>query len=163
MFWKKIIFCFLFVSVELSNTYQAERNIYFEAYRANANFHGPKTVTYSGFTVNGVGGAMNIHTGIFTAPRRGVYQFYFQAMPVRDNSRHVFLFLHNHRVVSVIFCHIYRYLTCSGQIMLHLNAGDSVKVDLPVGEISDGSAVRHFGQYAHAKYTVFSGRLLRVD
>ena len=39
-------------------------------------------LTYNGCKVN-KGGAVNISTGIFTAPRKGIYQFTFHANTVR--------------------------------------------------------------------------------
>lgn len=101
--------------------------------------------------LNWAGNAMNINTGIFTAPKKGVYQFRFQTLHMRDETARYFEFSRNNESVSFVGCLTYLMPICSGQVTVHLNIGDSVKVNLLSGDIRNG-----------IQNTVFSGRLIRA-
>lgn len=47
----------------------------FDAYRISGGVNPKSVITYQHFTVNTFGTAMDLSTGLFTAPKDGFYQF----------------------------------------------------------------------------------------
>ena len=105
-----------------------------------------------------VGRGMNIGTGVFRAPRAGTYMFHFSGIK-RDEAKYVNVYLHVNdaeRVASVYGSQHQGYFTLSLSSILHLKAGNSVKL---VVESAAGG-----GLYDDKDMTThFSGFLIEED
>ena len=93
---------------------------------------------------------MNITSGVFTAPRAGIYSFSFNYLNAENNG---FLWVHIRRNGSVIAGSVSRNGGLNGasaSVIINLTAGDKVDAYLGGGSIhSDGN-----------RYINFSGSLL---
>ena len=73
-------------------------NVAFDGYRDDS-MSSPGTVTYSGSYVNN-GLGLDVATGLFIAPRKGLYAFHFRAVTDDGSLTHVKLMKNDSRVAS---------------------------------------------------------------
>ncbi len=100
-----------------------------------------------------VGGAMNLGSGIFTAPKSGTYFFSFSGITDgSDKSLHIALYVNENRIGTGNS--FGKYDTLSLQSTLHLSAGD--KISLRIKEY--GALFDDSNHYSH-----FTGWLLYED
>ena len=102
-----------------------------------------------------VGNAMNLTTGVFTAPHNGVYHFAFTA--IKDNQynfdTHIYLRL-NGEIVGSAFATVQIFSTSALHSTLQLNKGDRIDLWLMRGGLFDDSTYHH---------TLFSGWMDEED
>ena len=73
-------------------------NVAFDGYRDDS-MSSPGTVTYSGsYTNDGLG--LDVSTGLFVAPRKGLYAFHFRAVTDDGSSTNVKLMHNDNQVAS---------------------------------------------------------------
>ncbi len=100
------------------------------------------------------GGAMDLHSGIFTAPRPGTYFFSFSAISQAALCK-VGLFL-NGKLIGTGHAHEI-YETLSLQSTLHLKEEDKVSLQI----FSDGEG--HLDDHGNQHISHFTGWLLQED
>ena len=93
-----------------------------------------------------IGNAMDLATGIFTAPRDGVYQFHFSGFG-NSNAFYIYLRLNGYNV-AYTYGHT-NYDSASLQSRLQLKKGDTVNMFLAGGTLFDNAD----------RYTSFTGWL----
>jgi C1q-related factor len=129
--------------------------VYFYAQRYSDYIGDGKPMTFD-FARTNIGGAMNTSSGIFTAPKSGIYLFSFSglkgnvAVPLYLN-----LILNDYIVGSSFAGASTDFSTISLVSTLHLRAGDNVSLKTNVNGILDDNSA---GPYTH-----FSGILLQED
>ncbi len=134
--------------------------VFFSAYRTTSCCNNRNTViTYNGLNVN-VGSGMNISTGVFTAPRKGIYQFQFNGVTNIGAATQVFLQVNEIARTSTIFfdstiiqsAGTFRHAMTTGTIV-SLNVGDRVRIFFSLGLLIDSDP---------DKSTQFYGFLLKA-
>ena len=125
-------------------------------------FHVQRNSTY---TLNGttipfeierlnIGGGMNINSGIFTAPKTGIYFFSFTALKDRPaNTLRVDLYHNSNVITRAEGTGVKGLFTAVLSSTLSLKSGDRISLHLTSGQIWD-SGVHH---------TNFNGMLLREE
>ena len=98
-----------------------------------------------------IGGAMNLATGVFTAPVNGRYFFSFTALSWATNTHYLF-FRVNGVIIGTSFAPVEMY-NMPISATLDLKIGDKVDMWLSSGTLDD-----NYGHYTH-----FSGILLEED
>ena len=111
-----------------------------------------------------VGGAMNLTSGIFTAPRDGIYSFSFSGLvffPPSSSSRvylHIYMYLNGSNIARGAadeFGTSEQYETISFQSTFNLKAGDQIWIEIDR---------MYTGVYLDDNYfTHFSGHLLEEN
>lgn len=105
-------------------------------------------------TIVNDGGAMNAETGIFTAPKAGIYQFSFLTSNGNQGSGIECFIRRNTDYVSIFTTTTSNsYESISTSLVLRLNVGDEIDVFIRAGAIMNDNYRR----------TVFSGSLLTQD
>ena len=126
--------------------------MYFYAQK-NSSYGAQGPIPFEVAVVN-IGDALDLKTGMFTAPVSGVYFFSFDAHSSSNEGR---VHLHKNGVhVGESFGNNghYRSLQLHLASILQLDAGDKIQVNLRSGEISEN---------ANSHYTHFTGMLLNDD
>ena len=100
--------------------------MYFYVQR-NGNSDTSDTPTYFELDILNIGDATNLKSGIFTAPRLGIYFFSFSGVS-RSNTINVSLYVNNNRIGSGHG--LYSSDTFTVQSALQLDAGDEVSVQM---------------------------------
>ena len=102
-----------------------------------------------------VGGGMNITSGIFTAPKSGIYFFSFNGLKDSSASNLSVDLLHNSNLVTPAFTwtKVDGSFTVSLSSTLRLKSGDQIGLRLIYGQLWDN-------QY---HYTKFNGMLLQEE
>ena len=126
-------------------------------------FHVQRNSTY---TLNGttipfqierlnVGGGMNITSGIFTAPKSGIYFFSFTGLKSNSNTTNldVELFHNSNYITRATTQNVAGLFTVTLSSTLSLNSGDQISLQLVQGQLYDS--------YAH--HTNFNGMLLQEE
>ena len=101
-----------------------------------------------------VGGAMDLSSGIFTAPRSGQYFFSFSGHSVNGNT-HAGLY-RNNVIVGDSYGRTQR-TTLSMESILNLQKGDKITIKISWGDIYD-NASSDYGPYTH-----FTGMLMEEN
>jgi len=115
--------------IGLENNY----GVYFDAYR-NEEYKSEGNLTYNGCNVN-EGDAMNITTGIFTAPRKGIYQLTFHANTVKGKDS-LILIRHNGSTLAGAFdTDNYKHNTLAQMVLVDLEVGDQVWIEILSGGV----------------------------
>jgi len=103
-----------------------------------------------------IGGGMNLNSGVFKAPKSGIYAFTFAAEAIGTSSTpsqgRAFVTL-NQNGVSVAYSHNHvdisavAHVTASVHATLKLNVGDEIKMSMPyAGSIGgDSDAIQFMG------------------
>jgi len=131
--------------------------VFFHVSRSSTYRTAQSYVRYESVVYN-YGGAMNIHTGIFTAPVQGRYHFSFNGLTLKEGSEIIVQLMVNHgflggyRIASAFSNVNDDPVTVSGTVSLF--RGDRVSVWLEKGRLYDSG----WGQYTH-----FTGILLEED
>ena len=102
-----------------------------------------------------VGNAMNAATGIFMAPRPGIYFFSFSGIDSQDGYICPQLYLNDNRIASG-YGDTVHYSTFTVQSTLQLNARD--QISLKLNSVSSGNLNDDGSHYNH-----FTGWLLQED
>ena len=125
-------------------------------------FHVQRNSTY---TLNGttipfqieqlnVGGGMNITSGIFTAPKSGIYFFSFTGLKdYPTDELRVDLYHNSIRITRADGTHVQGLLTATLSSTLSLKSGDRISLQLTTGQLYDAS-IHH---------TNFNGMLLQEE
>lgn len=122
----------------------------------------PGVITFEVARLN-IGNAMNIKTGIFTAPKSGIYFFLFSGLKeINSNGGRLEIRLQINGSFNVALAWFSGATTSTSGInfggglhsTLHLNAGDTVALVLKLGVLYDNP----WDYYSH-----FSGWLLEED
>lgn len=116
-------------------------------------------ITYNGLNVN-EGNGMNANTGVFTAPKKGIYQFQFHAITNVVTLTQVYLQVNGVTRTGTMFYDstivqtsgTFRHAMTTGTIVL-LNVGDQVRIFFNQGCLLDNSV---------DKLTQFYGSLLKL-
>lgn len=134
----------------------AAGRIHFSAQSSNHYNQSGSTIPYD--SMEGSGGGMNVSSGVFTAPRGGVYVFSFHGMRSNQESGKgdgdcVVRLVKNGSNKMTGFSHL-DWVPVVMTTNLKLKQGDNVSVILEQGELYNTKSSR---------YTVFSGFLLIED
>jgi len=135
------------------NDVKTSAGVYFSVKRKTTYIIKNTVLPYDDADVN-VGGAMNIATGVFTAPTSGRYYFSFHGL--NCDAKNVWVRLRLNGNGTSIAAAISKYDSLSTSTYLNLKIGDQVDTYLADGQICDAT---EFNQ----RYTVFSGMLLEQD
>ena len=120
--------------------------VFFSAYRTTSWCNNPNTViTYNNLNVN-EGNGMSTSTGVFTAPKKGIYQFQFNGITNIGNLTQVFLQVNGITKTGTMFydstinqtAGTYRHAMTTGTIV-SLNVGDKVRILFKEGCLLDNS------------------------
>jgi C1q-related factor len=123
-------------------------------------FHVQRSSTYSsvGTTIPfqierlNVGGGMNLASGIFTAPKSGIYFFSFTGLKQYDNVYAAVDLYHNsNHITTAAGTAVNGHLTETLSSTLSLKSGDQISLRLTYGQLHDNSD----------HYTNFNGLLLQ--
>ena len=126
-----------YASLELDESLRARRPSYFGAHRKSQFKDNGRNVTYEESSAN-FGDAMNLQTGVFTAPADGAYYFAFNAFAFQGSgSPHCRLhLLHNDKIVAHSYSNNSNVMVSMFKL-LNLTAGDKVSVRLDQGVLWD--------------------------
>ena len=125
-------------------------------------FHVQRNSTYTlngttiPFEIEGlnVGGGMNITSGIFTAPKSGIYFFSFSGLKTPPaNPLSVELYHNSNPLTAAYGTLLDGYLTATLSSTLNLKSGDQISLRLYSGQLFDSSY----------HYTNFNGMLLQEE
>ena len=102
-----------------------------------------------------VGGGMNIFSGIFTAPKSGIYFFSFSGLKDFPASAGVIvvLYLNSIPITNALGFALNGYFTATLSSTLGLKSGDQISLRLESGQLYDSTA----------SYTNFNGIMLQED
>ena len=100
-----------------------------------------------------IGGAMNLASGVFTAPVSGRYQFHFVALSNGDISTKVLLRLNGNLIASGFGMSLYDTLAITATVSLQ--KGDRIDTWLYGGSIQESNSNSYYSQ--------FTGILLEED
>lgn len=130
-------------------------NVHFYVQRRSSYGRGKSVIPFEIERLN-FGNAMNLATGVFTAPRNGLYHFAFSALKdLSKTSLNVHLRLNGNWVGMARADDLVDYsLTCSFQATLKLIAGDRIDLFLDQGTLLDVNKWHH---------THFTGYLVEED
>ena len=129
--------------------------VYFYAQKSG-NFSKPNSVVTFELDRLNVGGAMNINTGVFTAPRSGTYHFSFTFM-TNDPNKAIVIFIRKNGV-SIGAAHTFAL----ANVVLQSSLPATLK--LKTGDIVDLFQIRDGIIYDDAShYTHFTGWLIEED
>ena len=97
---------------------------------------------------------MNITSGIFTAPKSGIYFFSFTGLKVNAASQlHVELYLNSIPITNALGFALNGYFTATLSSTLGLKSGDQISLRLESGQLYDSTA----------SFTNFNGIMLQED
>ncbi|XP_064600040.1 complement C1q tumor necrosis factor-related protein 3-like [Liolophura sinensis] len=118
-----------------------------------SNLQDSQTIVFGTVETN-LGNAYNPHTGIFTCPVNGVYQFFVSILswPKKRIETHLAVNGEGRLLVYSSSSAMHHGSLGTGTIILELNEEDKVQVKL----------TRNFGDYIHCCWSTFSGHLLRA-
>jgi C1q domain len=126
-----------FASLELRESLEARRPTYFGVYRKSQFRDNGRNVTYEESSAN-FGDAMNLQTGVFTAPADGAYYFAFNAFAFQGSgSPHCRLHLLCNDKIEAHSYSDNKNVMMSMSKLLNLTAGDKVSVRLDQGVLWD--------------------------
>jgi len=101
-----------------------------------------------------VGGGMNITSGIFTAPKSGIYFFSFSGIKTTAANYLDVDLRHNSNLIAIAYgTGETGYLTAALSSTLSVNSGDQISLRLNHGQLSDNNGY----------YTNFNGILLQEE
>ena len=127
--------------------------VYFYVQKNNSHSGDNSTVTFEIEQLN-VGGAMDLSSGIFTAPTSGTYLFTFSGRKsINQQTAWVSLYWNDSPVASAYAQATVDIITMSLSSTLHLQQSDQVRLVLRNGELFDNSH----------KNSHFNGILLQED
>ena len=127
--------------------------VYFHVQRRSTYSSVGNTIPFDITRVN-VGGGMNINSGIFTAPKSGIYFFSFTGM--KDwpaNYLDVDLYHNSNRIARAYGANVAGHFTATLSSTLSLKSGDQISLRLSVGQLFDN------GNH----HTNFNGMLLQEE
>lgn len=107
-----------------------------------------------------VGGAMNLSTGVFRAPVKGIYHFEFSALKDKDDSSNSYVHLYqNDKMIGSSYAMQGIYPGHSGiSASLRLKAGDTISLKKASGGLNDHQDAGFPLQFTH-----FTGWLLEEE
>jgi C1q-related factor len=127
--------------------------VYFHVQR-NETYNSVDTTIPFQFERLNVGGGMNITSGIFTAPKSGIYFFSFTGTKSSPaNPLYVFLYHNSNRVTIAYGYSLSGYFTATLSSTLSLKSGDQISLKLFFGQLHDDTD----------HYTNFNGMLLQEE
>ena len=134
------------------NDIKTSSGVYFYVQRNYVFASAGKVIPYQLERLN-IGGAMNLATGVFTAPVNGRYQFSFVARSGAPGVAHYCNLRVNDAVIATSYAQSYGF-NMPIVSTLNLKRGDRVDVLLQSGNILD---------FVNDRWTHFSGFLLEED
>jgi C1q-related factor len=128
--------------------------VYFHVQRNSPYYATGTTIPFEIERLN-VGGGMNINSGIFTAPKSGIYFFSFSAVKEGPATAGMFvdLYLNSINIARAFGFAAFGHFTASLSSTLSLKSGDRISLLLAVGQLYDSTAC----------YTNFNGILLQEE
>jgi C1q-related factor len=128
--------------------------VYFHVQRNSTYSLANTTIPFEIERLN-VGGGMNITSGIFTAPKSGIYFFSFTGLKSFPANELDVDFFHNSNLITRAFgANIAGSLTATLSSTLSLKSGDQISLRLGGGQLNDDSDHYH---------TNFNGLLLQEE
>ena len=105
-----------------------------------------------------LGGAMNIATGVFTAPFDGIYHFEFSSLKNPDGLVYVFLQLNGVGIAASYASDLYAYLGLTSiSASLRLKAGDQITLFKTAGaSLNNGNLFTYFTGWLVEEDIVFA-------
>ena len=128
--------------------------VYFHVQRNSTYSLANTTIPFEIEQLN-VGGGMNITSGIFTAPKSGIYFFSFTGLKtVAANNIWVFFYHNSNHITGAHAPNVSGALTVTLSSTLSLKSGDRISLLLYAGQLHDDNV---------ARYTNFNGLLLQEE
>jgi len=101
-----------------------------------------------------IGGAMNITSGIFTAPKSGIYFFSFNGLKDSPTNTLTVRLYHNSKIITRAYgTNVAGHFTATLSSTLSLKSGDQIRLLLVEGKLYDENSL----------YTNFNGMLLQEE
>ena len=128
--------------------------VYFHVQRRSTYSSVGTTIPFDITQVN-VGGGMNINSGIFTAPKSGIYFFSFTGLKeYANNYAAVDLYHNSNHITTAAGTAVTGHLTKTLSSTLSLRSGDQISLRLTYGQLHD---------IEQDHYTNFNGIMLQEE
>ena len=130
------------------------KSVHFTVQRTTSNFAVENAVIPFDIERLNVGGAMNLATGVFTAPVDGIYHFDFKGLKSTDPEQlFIYLQVNGVNIGTAYATNLPNYLGLSGiSASLKLETGDQVRLFKTTGTLHE-----------YRQYTFFTGWLVEED